>query len=130
MAAFTGFSGTSAFRRSAIALAAAATLFAANAQAATFSEQECKVVAGISAKTVRAVGPETLSQDFRRSLMSFAAPDGQRATCSGPTNIATPTVNDVAAFNVIRGILASGSNPIDLQARGLRSVASLALNNG
>lgn len=98
------------------------------AQAAAFTEQECKVIAGVTSEVVRAVGKDKLSREFRLSMARFIGPDGKRATCDGPTNIATPTVDDSAAYNTIRGILLEGPNPISLQERGLVSVASLALN--
>jgi hypothetical protein len=116
-----------AFRRRAAALgiAAIATLFAANAtQAANFTPHECKVIAGVAGKVVRELGKDTLSLQFRQSFRNFI---DANATCTGPTNIATPKGPDIDAFNVMRGILASGEKPIDLYARGVRAVATLAM---
>lgn len=98
------------------------------AQAAAFTDQECKVISLVTRDVVNAVGKDKLSAEFRKSLVNFMAPDGKRLTCSGPTNIATPTGPDSDAYNTIRGILLEGPNPISLQERGLVSVASLELN--
>lgn len=115
-----------AFRRRAAALGIAtiATLFAANAQAANFTPHECKVIAGVAGKVVRELGKDTLSLQFRQSFVNFL---DAKVTCTGPTNIATPKGPDIDAFNVMRGILASGEKPIDLYARGVRAVATLAM---
>lgn len=115
------------FRRrfAAVGMAALATLFAANAtQAASFTPHECKVIASVAGRVVRELGKDTLSLEFRQSFVNFL---DAKVTCTGPTNIATPTVNDVAAFNVIGGILLHAETPISLNARGLRSVATLAM---
>jgi hypothetical protein len=130
MSIATSFSsGKQALRRGAFALAAVASLAAATpGQAASFTEHECKVISGVARQVVTALGPNSLSVDFRRSLLGFIAPDGKRSTCTGPTQIRTPTDPDIAAFNTIRGILLQGPSPISLQERGLVSVASLTLN--
>ncbi len=104
------------------------TAAATPAQAAAFTEQECKVISLVTRDVVNAVGKDKLSVEFRKSLVNFMAPDGKRLTCAGPTNIATPTLDDSAAYNTIRGVLLQGPNPISLQERGLVSVASLTLN--
>lgn len=117
--------GKTALRRGAFGAAMAASLFAANAaQASNFSPDECNAIYAVSREVVTTLGKDTLSVDFRQSLVNFLG----RKTCDGPTDIVTPTGADVAAFNTIRTLLAAGSSPIDLQARGLRSVASLAMN--
>lgn len=129
--------GTSRFvdrlRKGAIATAAIGTLFTANAAAAAdasapskFTEQECKVVAAMAGEVVKAVGPEKLSVEFRRSFMGFIAPDGKKATCTGPTQIATPKHEDIAAYNTIGGLLLQGPKPISLRERGLRAVYQAA----
>lgn len=122
-------SGKQALRRGAAAIVAAGVLFGANAaQAGSFTELECKTVSGVAREVVKAVGKDTLSMDFRRSLLSFIAPDGKQSTCTGPLKIATPTGADIDAFNTIRGLLLAGPKPISLQERGLQSVASLPSN--
>ena len=88
-----------------------------------FSQVECNQIAAVVGKVVQVVGVNKLSAEFRRSLGSFIVPDGKNATCTGPTKIATPKDLDIDAFNTIRVFLARSS--IDLQARGLRSVASI-----
>lgn len=98
------------------------------AQAADFTEKECKVVAGVTSEVVRAVGKDTLSREFWLSMARFIAPDGKRATCDGTTNITTPMGPDIDAYNTIRGILLQGPNPISLQERGLVPVAGPAPN--
>jgi hypothetical protein len=130
MSIATSFSsGKQALRRGAVALAVVGSLFAANAgHAASFTDNECKVIYVTGRDVVQAVGTNTLSTEFRRSLFNFLAPDGKNITCTGPTQIRTPTDHDVAAFNTIRSILLQGPSPISLQERGLVSVASLTLN--
>lgn len=112
--AFTN--GKAALRRGAFGAAVAASLCAANAaQASSFTPEECNTIYGVSREVVSTLGKDTLSVDFRQSLVNFLG----RKTCDGPTNIVTPAAADVSAWLTIRGILASGSNPIDLHARGL-----------
>jgi hypothetical protein len=132
MSALTAFAGGKrALRRGAFSLATIASLFAANgATAADFTPQECKIVYETSRMVVQALRKDTLSLKFRQSLVNFMGPDTR---CNGPKNILTPTVNDVAAFNTIRGLLLSPPARISLQERGLRSVdpasvVSLKLN--
>lgn len=121
--------GKQALRRGAIALAAGAALFGANAaQAASFTDKECRIISAVARDVVRTLGKEKLSSQFRESLINFMAPDGKTLTCDGPTQIRTPTGPDVDAFNTIRTILLAGDNPISLQKRGLVSVASLELD--
>lgn len=122
--------GKKALRRGAFALATIAAMAASTGvqAAGSFTEHECKVISLVTRDVVKAVGVDTLSTDFRRSLASFMAPDGNKLTCDGPTRITTPTGPDVDAFNTIRTILLAGPNPISLQNRGLVSVASLTLN--
>lgn len=98
------------------------------AQAAAFTDHECKVVYLTAKDVVSAVGKDKLSAEFRTSLVRFLMPDGKTLTCAGPTNIATPMGPDIDAYNTIRGILLEGPNPISLQNRGLVAVASLELN--
>lgn len=43
-------------------------------------------------------------------------------TCDGSPNILTAGEDDVAVFSSIREMLASGPHPLDIQARGVRSV--------
>lgn len=106
-------------------MAALATLFAANAtQAAQFTPHECKVIAGVAGTVVRTLGADQLSLAFRQSFRDFL---GSPLTCTGPTNIATPTGMDIDVWTVIRARLASGTQPIDLQARGLRAVQTLSM---
>ena len=88
------------------------------AEAGSFSRSECKLIAVVSAKVIKAVGKDTLSVTFRQSLRNWIG----QLTCDGPTNIRTPTGPDIAAFNTIRSVLAAGNAPIDLTGRGLRSV--------
>lgn len=124
-------------RRGGIAVAAAtamaaSTLFGVNAaqasEASKFTDHECKVIYLTTKEVVKVLGVETLSKDFRQSIANFMVPDGKTLTCTGPTDIATPRGDDVDAFNTIQDILAaSKDNPILLQDRGIRSVASLAL---
>lgn len=123
-------SGKQALRRGAFVLATTATLFGANAaQAASFTEQECKIIGTVAIDVVKSVNASNpVSQEFWTSFMRFLAPDGKRATCDGPTQIRTPTGPDVDAFNTIRTFLLAGPNPISLQKRGLVSVASLELD--
>jgi len=106
-------------------MAALATLFAANAtQAAQFTPHECKVIAGVAGTVVRTLGADQLSHAFRQSFVNFLDPN---VTCTGPTSIATPTGMDIDVWTVIRGTLASGTRPIDLQARGVRAVQTLSM---
>ena len=118
-------------RKGAIAAAAVGSLFAANAAAAAdaslpsaprFTEQECGLITLIASDVVRTVGKDKLSLEFRTSFMKFIAPDGKKATCTGPTQIATPKGEDIDAYNTIRGLLLQGPKPISLQDRGLRAV--------
>lgn len=114
--------GKPALRRGAFALVTAAALFGANAaQAAQFTEHECRLISVTTREVVKALGVDTLSVEFRRSLAGFMAPDGKTLTCAGPTQIVTPTEQDIAAFNTIGGLL-----PFDIQARGVRQVAQLS----
>ncbi len=128
MSLISSFAGAKqSFRRkvAAAGMAVLATLFAANAtQAAQFTPEECRVVAGIGGQVVRALGKETLSADFRQSFVNFLGPN---IACDGPTNIVTRTGPDIDAFNTIRIMLLQTNRPISLQDRGIRSVASLAM---
>lgn len=72
----------------------------------------------VSTNVIKAVGRDTLSVEFRQSLRDWLGD----LTCDGPTDIHTPTGPDIAAFNTIRSVVASGDDPIDLTGRGLRSV--------
>ena len=125
MSALTMFtSGKSALRKGAIALAAGSVLMAANAQAASFTQEECGLIAGVSATTVRSLGADNLSVEFRDSLMRFVAPDGRRATCDGHTEIKTRTADDAAAFATIRRLLLSPPHSVSLQRAGVRAVTA------
>jgi hypothetical protein len=113
--------GKQALRRGAFALATvAAMLGASGAQAANFTDHECSQISVAAGQVVQALGPKTLSEDFRRSFLLFMAPDGKTLTCTGPTQIATPTGKDIDAYNTIRLLL-----PFSLQERGVRAVAEL-----
>ncbi len=128
MSLISSFAGAKqSFRRrfAAVGMATLATLFAANAtQAAQFTADECKHIAGIAGQVVTSLGKDTLSNDFRQSFRNFL---DASVTCTGPTKIATPTGRDINAYNVIAGMLAAGKYRIDLNARGLQSVATLAM---
>lgn len=91
---------------------------AANA-APPISQTECDIIAKTSSRVLRAVGPETVSTEFKQSFRSFL---GKNLTCDGPTDIRTPTKQDVALFNNIRTELLAFD--ISLEKAGLRSVAS------
>lgn len=128
MSLISSFAGAKqSFRRrfAAVGMAAFATLFAANAtQAASFTPHECKYIAAIAGQVVTSLGKDTLSNDFRQSFRNFL---DASLTCRGPTRIATPTGRDINAYNVIAALLAAGEYRIDLNARGLQSVATLAM---
>ena len=101
-------------------VAAAGMLVAHGAQAADFTPQECKVIAGIAGDVVKTLGPETLTARFRGTLLGFIAPErGKGVSCDGPA-IEVTTDADVAAWTTMRMMLAAGDNPIDLQARGVK----------
>jgi hypothetical protein len=90
---------------------------------ASLTTDECKVVAAVAGKVVKAIGRDTLSLEFRQSFRNWL---GAELTCDGPTDILTPTVNDVAAFNTIRTVLVAGDHPLSLQDAGLRAVVDPA----
>lgn len=114
--------GKQALRKGAFALATVATLLAANgAQAADFTREECGLISVTTRQVVQSLGANTLSREFRSSLASFMVPDGRTLTCTGPTQIATPTGPDIDAYNTITGLL-----PFDVSRRGVRAVAELS----
>lgn len=115
--------GKQALRRGAFALATVAAMAGATtgAQAADFTKEECSLISVTAGRVVQSLGANTLSTDFRRSFLLFMAPDGKTLTCNGPTQIATPTKEDIAAYNTITSFL-----PFDISQRGVRAVASLA----
>lgn len=125
----TAFSNSkTVLRRGAFALATVTAMTGATtgAQAAEFTREECGLIAETSRAVVKAVGVNTLSLEFRQSLGRFLVPDRNVGlTCAGPTQIATPTTNDVAAYSTILSFL-----PFDLQARGVRAVAQLSSATG
>ena len=83
------------------------------------SEKECAIIAAVAVKTLRAIGAETLSPEFKQSFRDWLGPD---LRCDGPRDIATPTVDDVAIFNTIAGVLLQGDDPISLRKFGVRAV--------
>lgn len=91
----------------------------ADAAAPPLTQAECRIVSAIAVEVIKAVGRDTLSVEFRQSFRNWLGAD---LTCDGPREIATPTTNDIAAYNTIRTVLASGEDPIDLQAIGLKAV--------
>lgn len=91
----------------------------AGATAPSLTRAECRVVSAIAVKVIKAVGRDTLSLEFRQSFRNWLGAD---LTCDGPREIATPTGADIDAYNTIRTVLASGPDPIDLQAIGLKAV--------
>lgn len=103
------------------AFAALASLVTGAAKASDFSEQDCTKIVGVTTSVAKELGPQTLSAEFKRSMREFLKPNGT-ADCSGPRDILTPTVVDVAAFNTMRTLLLAGSHPVSLQKAGLRSV--------
>lgn len=68
-----------AVRNTAFALAAGATLltsgFSGKAQAADFTQEQCRLVAAVAGKVMKTVGSPNLSVDFRTSLVNFIMPD-------------------------------------------------------
>lgn len=115
--------GKQALRRGAFALATVAAMVGATtgAQAGQFTREECGLILETSRTVMRSLGADTLSTDFRRSLLTFISPDGKTLSCTGPAQIVTPTGRDIDAFNTIGGLL-----PFDIQARGVRQVAQLS----
>ncbi len=112
------------------AMTVAAAITAPGAQAGSFTEDQCKIIAGTGGRVMQALGAETLSREFRESYRLFLAPDGRTLTCTGPMDIYTPTGADIDAFNTIRGMLLSGGDwRISLQEAGLRSVGPEAMLN-
>jgi hypothetical protein len=93
------------------------------ANAAPFTPEQCKIIASAISEVLGAVGPDTLSVEFRTSLRNFVVTDGN-LTCEGSRDILTPTTKDIAAFNTIRTILLGGPHPISLQDAGVRSIAA------
>ena len=84
-----------------------------------FSQAECKVIAAVASKVVKAVGKDTLSLAFRQSFRNWL---GTPLTCQVPVEIRTPTGPDIDAWNTIRTVLGSGDQPIDLLERGVKAV--------
>ena len=130
MSIATAFSNSKqALRRGAFALATAATLFGANAaQAANFTADECKTIFATSLHVVNELGKETLSNEFRTSLVRFMIPDGKNLACDVNSPIEMQTTKDNTAMATIDSLL-----PFDIRARGVRlldnsKTASLSLN--
>jgi len=110
----------SSFRTGAIALTAAAAMFAGtSAYAGDFTQDECRLISSVGTGTARAIGPEKLSQEFKSSFRSFLGPN---LTCDGPKDILTPTGIDIDTFNTIKDILYAPPRGISLEKAGLRSV--------
>lgn len=111
------------------ALAAAGILSAATpAQASDFTQTECGTIVGIATKVAGTIGPQKLSPEFKRSMVAFVSPPGRPGSCTGPKDISTPSVEDVAAFNTMQDFLEAGTHPINLKKAGLRSVDPKALS--
>lgn len=91
----------------------------AHAAPAPFTPEQCKVIAAVAVDVLKALGPETLSGEFKQSFRNFLGPS---LTCDGPRDILTPTGPDIDAFNTIRSLLLRGD--ISLREAGLRAVAS------
>lgn len=102
-------------------MAAGAALLGAaapgSAQAAGFTEQECKVVAAVTGEVVRAVGKDELSVDFRKTLVTFIVPDSKHATCTGPAMVKLRSLSDQDAISKIHDRLLE--KDINILARGL-----------
>lgn len=91
----------------------------AEAKVPRLTAEQCRIVSAIAVKVVKAVGPDTLSPEFRQSFRDWLGPE---IACDGPKEIRTPTPEDVAAFNTIRGTLLQGPAPISLSQMGVRAV--------
>jgi hypothetical protein len=112
----------SAFRRAAIGIAAAAAIFANSAaRAGDFTHDQCRLISTVAADVMKGLGSNTLSVDFRQSLIRFIVPNG-KLTCDGPKEIVTPTGADIDAFNTIKDVLYAPPQRISLEQAGLRSV--------
>lgn len=108
------------------------TSLPANAQTAlasvpTLTAEQCMEVRKVIVGAVSKIGPDQLSQEFKTSLRDFI---GANRDCTGTRDILTPTVNDAAAYNAIRGVLGSGPNPIALEQYGLRALVRRAALDG
>jgi hypothetical protein len=110
----------SPLRKSAIALTTVAAMFAgAAAHAGDFTPEQCRSISAVGISVAKAVGPSTLSTEFKQSFRNFLGPD---LTCDGPKDILTATPDDVAAFNTIKQVLFAPPAKISLTSAGLRSV--------
>src|SRR5262245_56912839 len=116
-------SGKSTFRHAmtGAVMLGAASLPSGGAQAGDFTHDQCRLIAAVATDVMKALGPTTLSVDFRQSLVRFVAPQG-KFTCDGPKDILTPTGPDVDAFNTIKDVLFAPPRRISLEQAGLRSV--------
>jgi len=93
--------------------------FPAAAQSA-FTKDECKFIAGVAISTVKAVGSDKLSVDFRQSFVNWLGPN---ITCDGPREIVIRTGTDTDVMNAIRDGLSASSLRMDLTQRaGFRFV--------
>jgi hypothetical protein len=110
----------STFRKGALALTAAAAMFAGtSAHAGDFTSEQCKIISHISVDAAKAIGPEKLSKEFKTSWRGFL---GANLTCDGPKDIFTPTVDDIAFFNSVKEVLYAPPLKLNLDKAGLRSV--------
>lgn len=115
------FSRTTA-RKAALGIAAAAAM-TTGAAAADFTQKQCAGIAETAIEVLRAVGKDTLSQEFRQSFRGWLGAD---LRCDGPKDIIIVTHNDSATYATIREALLRGSKPISLQKAGLRVVVKPA----
>jgi hypothetical protein len=64
-----------------------------------FTMDECRLIRTATLAVFSRVGPENLSDEFRRAWINdFMMPDGRTSTCTGPRTIAWRTNRDKATF--------------------------------
>jgi hypothetical protein len=120
----------SVFRRAAIGIATAAIFAGSSARAGDFTHDQCRLISAVAADVMKALGPSSLSVEFRQSLIKFIVPNGKQLTCDGTKEIVTPTGADIDAFNTMRVILLAPPSRISLEQAGLRSVPRASASAG
>lgn len=76
------------------------------ARAASFSDQECRLLAGAFVTTLKSRDIQSFSSEFRQSFVDFISPDRKSQTCTGPSSITYKTDADRALVAQIYSLAA------------------------